>query len=71
MRDIKYIINTRLTQLYSKCHSTLVNYFNTRNNITPDILACLCEMQLFKELALGKDCSTVPLVTMIKILKEP
>ena len=36
-----------------------VNYFNTRNNMTPDILAYVPEMQLLRKLALGEECSTV------------
>jgi len=32
----------------------------------PDILACVYELQLLRELAPGEDCSTVSRVTMLQ-----
>ena len=43
-----------------------MNYFNTRNNMTSDILVCVYEIQLLRQLALCEDCSTVSLVTTLK-----
>jgi hypothetical protein len=34
--------------------------------MTSDILACVYELQLLGELALGEDCSTVSRVTMLQ-----
>jgi len=51
--------------MYSKCRRTILQYVYARNHMTPDILAYVSEMQLLRELALGEDCSAVPLVTML------
>jgi hypothetical protein len=64
--DIKYIKSYVLSQLYSKYLKTFLTCFNTRNNMTPDIVAYVSEIQLLTELALGEGRSTVLHVTMLK-----
>jgi len=34
--------------------------------MTPDILACVYELRLLRELSLGEDCSNLSLVRMLK-----